>query len=139
MVTDKLVKPLQTHVCPPHMVPSLYHYVPWVCLHNHRRRDDLESLGYVLMYFNRSSLPWQGLKVRVHDNGRGFLFDFQAATKKQKYEKISEKKLSTTIEVLCKVCACNILPRHIFLSPPSFPHPRAFLLNSPCISTIADA
>ena len=99
----------------------------------------MESLGYVLMYFNRSSLPWQGLKVRVHDNGRGFLFDFQAATKKQKYEKISEKKLSTTIEVLCKVCACNILPRHIFLSPSLFPHPRAFLLNSPLIFIIAAA
>ena len=47
----------------------------------------MESLGYVLMYFNRGSLPWQGLK---------------AATKKQKYEKISEKKMSTPIEVLCK-------------------------------------
>nr|GME14835.1 casein kinase 1-like protein 3 [Ipomoea batatas] len=33
------------------------------------------------------SLPWQGLK---------------AATKKQKYDKICEKKLSTPIEVLCK-------------------------------------
>ena len=31
--------------------------------------------------------PWQGLK---------------AATKKQKYEKISEKKMSTPVEVLCK-------------------------------------
>jgi hypothetical protein len=51
------------------------------------RRDDMESLGYVMMYFLRGSLPWQGLK---------------AATKRQKYEKISEKKMSTPIEVLCK-------------------------------------
>ena len=50
------------------------------------RRDDLESLGYVLMYFNISQLPWQGLR---------------AANKKQKYERICERKVGTTPETLC--------------------------------------
>jgi len=52
----------------------------------------MESLGYVLMYFMRGSLPWQGLK---------------AATKRQKYERISEKKMSTPIEELCKSFPCK--------------------------------
>lgn len=51
------------------------------------RRDDLESLGYVLIYFCRGSLPWQGLK---------------AATKRQKYDRIMEKKMTTPNDVLTK-------------------------------------
>ena len=51
------------------------------------RRDDLESVSYVLMYFLRGNLPWQGLKVKV---------------KEERYQKILEKKKETTSEELCK-------------------------------------
>lgn len=50
------------------------------------RRDDMESIGYVLVYFARGALPWQGLK---------------ANTKKQKYQKIMDKKMSVPISRLC--------------------------------------
>jgi len=39
------------------------------------------------MYFNKGSLPWEGLPAR---------------TKKEKYEKIRDKKLSSSIEALTK-------------------------------------
>jgi len=51
------------------------------------RRDDLEAVGYVLMYFNRGQLPWQGCR---------------AATPADRYRKIMECKMSTPIETLCK-------------------------------------
>ncbi|EFY84434.1 hypothetical protein MAC_09536 [Metarhizium acridum CQMa 102] len=44
------------------------------------------ALGYVMLYFCRGSLPWQGLK---------------AATTKQKYDRIMEKKMNTPTEILC--------------------------------------
>jgi len=51
------------------------------------RRDDMEAIGYVLMYFLRGSLPWQGLKI---DN------------KDDRYQKIFEKKKATSAEELCR-------------------------------------
>ncbi|KAI5988676.1 kinase-like protein [Pisolithus orientalis] len=48
--------------------------------------DDLESLAYMLMYFLRGALPWQGLK---------------AATEKQKYNWIMEKEMTTPMDLLC--------------------------------------
>ena len=52
------------------------------------RRDDLESLGYVLLYFLRGSLPWQGLPIK---------------NKEDRYIKIMEKKKTTRInEYSCR-------------------------------------
>lgn len=51
------------------------------------RRDDLEALSYLLVYFLKGELPWQGLKAK---------------TMKEKYERIMEKKISTQVEVLCQ-------------------------------------
>ena len=47
------------------------------------RRDDLESLGYVLVFLVRGSLPWQGLSAR--DN----------------YKAIGDVKRSTSVSELC--------------------------------------
>eukprot|EP00818_Percolomonas_sp_WS_P009727 CAMPEP_0117452644 /NCGR_PEP_ID=MMETSP0759-20121206/9738_1 /TAXON_ID=63605 /ORGANISM="Percolomonas cosmopolitus, Strain WS" /LENGTH=334 /DNA_ID=CAMNT_0005245499 /DNA_START=215 /DNA_END=1219 /DNA_ORIENTATION=- len=50
------------------------------------RRDDLQCLGYIFMYFLRGSLPWQGLRAK---------------TKEDKYERICEKKTVTPLSDLC--------------------------------------
>lgn len=51
------------------------------------RRDDLESAVYVLVYFLKGKLPWQGLP------GKG---------KAEKYKRIRELKADTKIEDICK-------------------------------------
>ena len=51
------------------------------------RRDDLESIGYIIMYFIRGNLPWQGLKVN---------------NKEDRYKKICDKKKATSAQELCQ-------------------------------------
>lgn len=49
------------------------------------RRDDIEAIGYVLVYLLKGSLPWQG---------------FQTASKEEKYRRIMERKMNTDISAL---------------------------------------
>merc|ERR1712048_585377 len=51
------------------------------------RRDDLEAIGYMLMYFLRGMLPWSGL---------------EAKTKQEKYKLILRKKETFPLDDLCE-------------------------------------
>jgi intein/homing endonuclease len=51
------------------------------------RRDDIESIGYVMMYLLRGVLPWMSMKAK---------------DTKTKYKMIMEKKISTPAEFLVK-------------------------------------
>jgi len=51
------------------------------------RRDDLESLGYMLVYFLKGKLPWQGLDAKDKD---------------EKYEKIRKLKEETSLRKICE-------------------------------------
>ena len=54
--------------------------------YEHSRRDDLESVGYILIYFLKGKLPWQGIHTK---------------TKEEKYQKILEKKVEISSTELC--------------------------------------
>lgn len=54
------------------------------------RRDDIISLGYVLVFLQRKSLPWQNIQ-------------------KDRFKKIGEMKLDINFEELCKNCVPELI------------------------------
>lgn len=56
------------------------------------RKDDLESLGYILIYFLKGKLPWQQVPKANILNG---------ITAKQRKERILEIKMSTKVSDIC--------------------------------------
>ncbi|RWS22671.1 Casein kinase I-like isoform gamma-1 [Leptotrombidium deliense] len=51
------------------------------------RRDDLEALGYIFVFFLQGKLPWQGV---------------MGSNTTERYKMVSEMKANTTLETLCK-------------------------------------
>jgi len=51
------------------------------------RRDDMEALAYLFIYFMRGKLPWSGIKVKSED---------------ERFSKVGQIKRKTPPEVLCK-------------------------------------
>ncbi|KAK2158872.1 hypothetical protein LSH36_162g03099 [Paralvinella palmiformis] len=50
-------------------------------------RDDMESMGYMWVYFLKGKLPWQGIPI---------------GNKREKFHKIKEMKIETPLETLCE-------------------------------------
>ena len=53
------------------------------------RRDDLESVGYMLVYLAKGNLPWQGLKRKTKND------------KEDKIDRIGEMKTTINLKKLC--------------------------------------
>lgn len=92
------------------------------------RRDDLESAGYMLVWFLKGRLPWQGLS---------------AANSRDRLAKITEMKASMSVEALCED-----LPREVqgyllycrsirFEEQPDYEHLRSLLRAAAHSSTSA--
>lgn len=77
------------------------------------RRDDLESIGYTLIYFLKGKLPWQ---------------DVKGSDRKAKYKKIKEMKVSMPVDKLCEgLPGCfavymNYVRNLNFAETPSYKH-----------------
>ncbi len=84
------------------------------------RRDDLESLSYILLYFLRGSLPWQGMKINSRED---------------RYKKICEKKRKTSSCELCKgfpnefEMFVNYVKKLDFTEVPDYDYLRQLLLH----------
>ena len=70
-----------------YLYDSFTYLLTYLCICTEQsRRDDLEATGYILVYFLKGSLPWQGIKC---------------ADKRQKNDLILQRKNETSTESLC--------------------------------------
>jgi casein kinase 1 len=85
------------------------------------RRDDLESIGYMLVYFAKGRLPWQGIRGK---------------DKFELFDKIGNVKMSTNFQVLTEdlpdcfykyLTYCRSLK---FTDPPDYDHLKKLFIGS---------
>ena len=84
------------------------------------RRDDLEAVGYLLIYFLKGNLPWQNLQIE---------------NKNEKFKKIMEIKKNTTSETLCKgtpdefASYLNYTKKLQFIEKPDYDYLKGLFVN----------
>ena len=84
------------------------------------RRDDLESFCYVIIYFFKGCLPWQGLKV---------------ASRYERFELIAKMKKRTKVEKLCEglpeeiIILCKYIKKLSFVDNPNYEYMKELLFD----------
>jgi serine/threonine protein kinase len=90
------------------------------------RRDDMEAVGYMLVYFLKTKLPWQGLKQKYKHHKH----------KVDQTDLIKESKMSTSIPKLCANLP-DCFPKYIeycrslsFEAEPDYEYTKNLFINS---------
>ena len=85
------------------------------------RRDDLESIGYLMVYFLKGSLPWQGMKIAANEDRYKMIY------KKKKYTKPEELAGAYHINLVNYIDYCRKLG---FDEEPKYDHLINLLVNA---------
>ena len=87
------------------------------------RRDDLESLFYVIMYFFRGNLPWQNLKIK---------------SRQQRFNKINEIKKNYDYKLLCKNLPRELYNLGIYIKHLKFEETPNYVFIKKCFNSILE-
>ena len=87
------------------------------------RRDDLESLFYVIMYFFRGNLPWQNLKIK---------------SRQQRFNKINEIKKNYDYKLLCKNLPQELYNLGIYIKHLKFEETPNYVFIKKCFNSILE-
>ena len=87
------------------------------------RRDDLESLFYVIMYFFRGNLPWQNLRIK---------------SREQRFNKINEIKKNCDYKLLCKNLPQELYHLGIYIKHLKFEETPNYIFMKKCFYSILE-